>query len=43
MGVLGNEGENSDGFRLDETRKVGVLLDDGTPVLLEMAGRNGRE
>ena len=41
--VLGNEGANSDGFCLDETRKVGVLLDDGTPVLLEMAGRNGRE
>ena len=30
--VLGNEGANSDGFCLDETRKVGVLLDDRTPV-----------
>ena len=41
--VLGNEGANADGFCLAETRKVGVLLDDRTPVLLEMAGRNGRE
>jgi len=41
--VLGNEGANSDGFCLDETRKVGVLLDMERQVLPEMPGRSGRE